>query len=163
MAKTTINKAELAGILRLSKSRITQLIGEGLPVRSDGRISRSEAVKWYRARHPRGPLKTGPAATNPSASTREAENFMVARARKESALADLRELEAGARRGELLPRDEVVEQFGALIIAAKNRLRALGNALGPAMAVETDPAACKSLIDAEVDEALNDLSNWTPQ
>ena len=44
-----ITKAELARELNLSRARISQLCGMGLPVRPDGRVNRAEAVAWVKA------------------------------------------------------------------------------------------------------------------
>jgi len=44
-----ITKAELARELDLSRARISQLCGMGLPVRPDGRVNRAEAVAWVKA------------------------------------------------------------------------------------------------------------------
>lgn len=44
-----ITKADLARQLDLSRARISQLCGMGLPVRPDGRVNRAEAVAWVKA------------------------------------------------------------------------------------------------------------------
>ncbi|MCL4402817.1 MAG: hypothetical protein M1436_09180 [Acidobacteria bacterium] len=44
-----ITKAELARGLDLSRARISQLCGMGLPVRPDGKVNRAEAVAWVKA------------------------------------------------------------------------------------------------------------------
>jgi hypothetical protein len=44
-----ITKAELARELDLSRARISQLCGMGLPGRPDGRVNRAEAVAWVKA------------------------------------------------------------------------------------------------------------------
>jgi hypothetical protein len=44
-----VSKAAFAEELGLTKARISQLIGLGLPVRPDGRLDRGEALAWYRA------------------------------------------------------------------------------------------------------------------
>jgi hypothetical protein len=44
-----ITKAELARELDLSRARISQLCGMGLPVRPDGRVNRADAVAWVKA------------------------------------------------------------------------------------------------------------------
>lgn len=44
-----ITKAELARELDLSRARISQLCGMGLPVRPDGKVNRAEAVAWVKA------------------------------------------------------------------------------------------------------------------
>ena len=44
-----ITKAELARELDLSRARISQFCGMGLPVRGDGKLNRAEAVAWVKA------------------------------------------------------------------------------------------------------------------
>lgn len=41
-----ITKAELARRIGISKARVSQLVGKGLPVNKDGRVNADEAVKW---------------------------------------------------------------------------------------------------------------------
>jgi hypothetical protein len=43
-----IRKSELAAELGLSKARISQLVKIGLPVRSDGRLDRAQALAWLK-------------------------------------------------------------------------------------------------------------------
>jgi phage terminase Nu1 subunit (DNA packaging protein) len=42
----TITKAELADELKVSRARLSQLLAIGLPVRSDGKIDRAQALRW---------------------------------------------------------------------------------------------------------------------
>lgn len=58
--KTTCTRSELAGLLKLSKGRITQLITKGLPVRSDGRLNIAECRAWYQNNVVPPLTKTGP-------------------------------------------------------------------------------------------------------
>ena len=44
MAITT--KAALAAELRISKARVSQYVKAGMPVRSDGKLNREEALRW---------------------------------------------------------------------------------------------------------------------
>jgi hypothetical protein len=46
MAEEIIRKADLARLLGLSKSRVTQLCRLGLPVRKDGKLDRAAALAW---------------------------------------------------------------------------------------------------------------------
>lgn len=46
MAEGDITKTELAQELGLSKARISQLVHAGLPVKSDGRLNRNDALNW---------------------------------------------------------------------------------------------------------------------
>jgi hypothetical protein len=46
MAGLTLTKTELAERLGLTKSRISQLVGQGLPVEPDDRVDAIEAARW---------------------------------------------------------------------------------------------------------------------
>jgi hypothetical protein len=41
-----LSKAELAEELRVTRGRISQLIGRGMPVRFDGRVDLEDACRW---------------------------------------------------------------------------------------------------------------------
>ncbi|MCJ2077893.1 hypothetical protein MKK68_19975 [Methylobacterium sp. E-016] len=43
---TIITKAALADELSISRARVSQYVAKGLPVRSDGKLDRSEALNW---------------------------------------------------------------------------------------------------------------------
>lgn len=68
--RTIVTKAELAGILGLSKARISQLYQrEDFPVRPDGRVNRDEAVRWYKDVGLADRIKRGPKSKVASIST----------------------------------------------------------------------------------------------
>lgn len=46
----TISKAEFGRRIGVSRARVTQLVGEGLPVRKNGKIDFAKAAQWV-ARH----------------------------------------------------------------------------------------------------------------
>jgi transcriptional regulator with XRE-family HTH domain len=46
MAGLTLTKSELAERLGLSRSRVSQLVAQGLPVEPDGRVDAVEAARW---------------------------------------------------------------------------------------------------------------------
>jgi hypothetical protein len=57
------------------------------------------------------------------------ESFADAQARKESAMADLREMEAAQKRGELLNADEVREAVSGMVLAARAKFLVIGDVL----------------------------------
>jgi hypothetical protein len=93
---------------------------------------------------------------------RTTESYADAQARKERALADLREIEAARARREYVNLSEVKRGLIGLIIASKTRLLAMGAKLAPELAVETEAGKCQKLVDDEVYEALTELSRWEP-
>jgi len=88
------------------------------------------------------------------------ENFVDAQRRKESALADLRELELAEKRRDLLSASEVSTAIHEFIATSKSKLLLLGDELGDRLAAESDPIRCRELVNAEVRNALTALSNY---
>jgi hypothetical protein len=91
------------------------------------------------------------------------ESYASAQARKESALADLREMEAARERGELLPRDEVAQAWGEMISSARSTLLQLGAKLAPRITAGMSLAEREFAIDAEVRTCLTALSTYSPK
>lgn len=51
MTDTIITRAQLAAELECSRSRMTQLAGEGMPMRPDGKLNRLEVLRWLTRYH----------------------------------------------------------------------------------------------------------------
>lgn len=88
------------------------------------------------------------------------ETFAEAQRRKESALADLRELELAEKRRELLNASEISTAVHELIATAKSRLLLIGDELGDRLAAESNPVRCRELVTDEVRRALSELSQY---
>jgi hypothetical protein len=86
------------------------------------------------------------------------EVFLEAQRRKEVALADLRELELSQKRGELVDRNEANTFIGTMILKARDILLRIAPELKDRLATETDPIEIENLIDGEVRQALQKLS-----
>jgi hypothetical protein len=80
----------------------------------------------------------------------------------ETAKARKAALEAQCMEGKFVELAAVKRAAGSLVSAAKMRLRAVGNKLAPELAIDTNPATIRAKIDAEIDEALAELTHWTP-
>lgn len=62
-AKTVVSKAEFAGILGVSRGRVSQMCAQGLPVLPDGRVHIAAGKEWYQANvSPRTKDEKAPAA-----------------------------------------------------------------------------------------------------
>jgi hypothetical protein len=101
-----------------------------------------------------------PGVNKPARRKLPDEQFVDAQRRKESALADLRELELAEKRGELLNASEVSTAIHELISTAKSKLLLLGDELGDRLAAESDPIRCREMVNAEVRSALTALSKY---
>jgi len=96
--------------------------------------------------------------TKPKASSKAQESFFEAQARKERALASLRELELTVKCGELVPLAEVNAWVASMLIRARDILLRIGPELADRLSKEADPVTVKALIDGEVRRALNELA-----
>lgn len=71
-------------------------------------------------------------------------------------------LEYGKALEELVPKYKIAEHVEAGDAIVKSRLRAIAGRLAQSTSVETDPAVCQRIIQAEVDEALGELNkHWS--
>jgi len=165
--KSFVSKSEIAKELRLSKGRITQLIAQGLPVRTDGKLDREKAREWYEKniRLTAKPERNDSPVLAPPAEPSEAadgeagpEDFFASRARKERALADLRQMEAAQKRGDLLPTADVEAAWSEMVISARAILLGLPARLAQKMALETDRVNVEEILRDEIYRALSELS-----
>jgi len=79
-----------------------------------------------------------------------------ARRRKEVALAELREMEAAQRRGELLAAGEVRKRWAAGLAALRDRLLSLPDRLGATLAGR-DEAEVRAVLRTALEEALRGI------
>lgn len=86
------------------------------------------------------------------------ESYADAQARKETALANLRELEEAEKRSELLDRKETEAAWSSMISEAKASMLNIGDELGDVLAAEMNPIRCRELVNDKVREALTALA-----
>jgi hypothetical protein len=142
MAKVEkLTRSVFAKSVGVSSSMVTKWIAAGMPKRADGLLDAAVCHSWLTANIQQ---RTGEVA---------GERFSDAKARKESALASLRELELSVRQGKLLDVAEVRETWSRHIAAAKNRLLMLESKV---------PAECMAAVKKEVRAALVELSEYNP-
>ncbi len=93
---------------------------------------------------------------------KKTESFADAQARKERALADLRETEVRQKQGQLLDLEEVRRAWCGHLIRARDILLAIAPEIRDRIAPMTDPIACGEMIDGEIRRALEELSRYQP-
>jgi predicted DNA-binding transcriptional regulator AlpA len=177
--KTIISKAELAAVLGLSRARITQLSKrKDFPSRSDGRVNRERAVKWY---HDAGLAeqfrKRGPKPRHPAVakSTLVAERVMAvpadsssgsSRSDLEAALLKERikkeRLSNDAREHSLVDLGKVNAFVCGMITRAAGILDRIPAELGDRLAQISNPIECQKLLKAELDRARHELAVFRP-
>lgn len=173
--KKYVSKSAVARELGVTPGRVTQMIARGMPARPDGRLDLERCRKWYRdnvtprvkpAGEPQHSTTTAVEKCDTAVKedvTRPAddgtpEGFLVARARREAALASLRELDLAKQRGELVPVADVENEWCRICATVRNRILLLPDKLAPRVAVLSDVLECREAIRREIYEALTALS-----
>lgn len=85
-----------------------------------------------------------------------------ARTRKLSAEAELAEIELAKAKGDLVPAALVITAWEEVLRAMKAKLLAIPSKAAPVLAAEDNPGEVQKLLDIEIEEALNELSNYQP-
>jgi hypothetical protein len=176
-----ILKSEFAKRLHVSKARVSQMVAQGMPVTADGKIDVPAALNWIEQHidqshkdsvarrqsvpaavpdaHPAPPPAT-PSQAGADRLPDPGRILLTAKAKR--ALVELRRAERMERKetGELVETVEVQRAIENMIANAKSKLLSLGHRLGPRVAIETDAAKCKDLIDGGVRDALADLVGY---
>lgn len=136
----------------VSSSTIRKLVKSGLfSYGADGKLAREEALKHIKLKRP--DIRRRQAGDGAGR-----ESYESARARRESASADIRELELAERRGELVRLADVESALGARVISARSVLLAAVERLAPRLAATSDQREVHRLLSAEVVAALEQIS-----
>ena len=139
----------IARLLDLTERRVQQLAREGVIPRADrGQYDLVGAVRGYVRflREQAARAETG------------APDLGAERARLVKAKADLAEMEARARRRDLLPAAEVEDAWTAILATLRARLLTLPDRLAPLVNEETTLAGSRALIRRAITETLAELA-----
>jgi phage terminase Nu1 subunit (DNA packaging protein) len=141
--------AVIARLLDLSERRIQQLSREGvIPKAERGQYDLVAAVRGYVAYLRDLAVKAQAGAPD----------FGAERARLIKAKADLAEMEADGRRGDLLPAEAVEAAWTSVLARLRSRLLVLPDRLAPLCHEETTIAGVRDQIRKAVREALDELA-----
>ncbi len=121
-----------------------------------------DPLQQARGSKSRGPAKRQEQDDEPESNGRELPQLRDVQVRKEIIRTQKEKLLLDELKGKLVDVSDIARQWAELVIAAKTALVGLGSKLAPFVAIETEAPRCQQLIDAEVYEILNDLSQWTP-
>jgi len=155
MASNTQPIAVIARLLDLTERRVQQLAREGIippAARSGderGRYDLVGAVRGY-VHYLREQAVRSQSGTA---------DFGAERARLVKAKADLAEMDAGARRSDLLPAGDVEDAWIAVLARLRARLLVLPDRLAPLVHEETTIAGARASIRETIAEALTELSS----
>ena len=86
--------------------------------------------------------------------------FEIPRPAKESALADLREMEATQKHGELLKADKVREAVSRMILATRAKFLTIGEVLADRLAATGDAVKCRSMVEERINATLSELAEY---
>lgn len=151
----------------VKEGRISTIAGEGGREMIDPAVADIQWARNTRARADSAPaLPDTGAAASPGASRgssgsddpSEGDTYWNARARREAAEAEIAEMKLAEMQGALIRADAVRSAWAAKIGAARDALLQIPARVAPVLAAETDLAAVTQLLEAELRQALSDLS-----
>lgn len=158
-----LTQAGYARHLGVSRQMIAKLVKDGTVKLIDGLIDPVDADR--RVAENKSPIHGGKRPL-----VEPDESFSEARARKERALANLREIEAAEKRGELVNAREYNDIHILMIVAAKTRLRSIPTTvagevahMGKTLNGRAAMSAISKLLLTAIDSALLELSQWKPE
>lgn len=147
----------LAELLNISRSTCSALAQRGMPTDS---VQAAQA--WRESNLDPARRKDGPQAREPVEEHRpfdaRLESFDQARTRDKVAEANLREMTAAKRRGELIEVEAVKSVLGIFFSEARDALLQIPARIAPLLAAEQDPAKVQTLLGAEIHQALVQLA-----
>ena len=87
------------------------------------------------------------------------QRFNESRARKETALADLRELELATKRAELVEASAVEAEWRSLLGAVRSGMLAVASRVAPELVTLSDERAIEDAIQAAIHEAMEAIAH----
>lgn len=152
------NQTELAAALGMTRSSVSKLKGQGMPV-----DSLEAAQAWREARQNVAARKRLPSARLDDLNDLDdfdafGEDRDAARTRRERAEADIAEMNAAKLRRELIRVDAVQAQLATDYATIRDALLQLPPRLAPLLAAEQDAGTVAGLLAAEIHQALLTLS-----
>jgi len=151
MSARHITKAAFAKEQQVSRQAVSKWVSLGLPVTLDGQIERARAKKWLAEN-----------ISRPDSGKSGSESLTDARARKESALADLRQIECAVKRGQFVSIEDTEKMWSELVMTFRARMLGIPSKLAVFLASENEASACFALLEREIHAALTELSGHKP-
>ena len=132
----TVTRPVIAQLLDVSQGRIDQLVMEGMPKAARGKYEPLACVNWFiefwRER-----------ATGTDASLDDIRKKLIVSQTEKN------ELDNAARKGELLPANDVTMAVQQIAVICSTRMDGLGARLAVDLASESDPARIETLVRKE--------------
>jgi phage terminase Nu1 subunit (DNA packaging protein) len=146
-----MTKAEVARKAKVSRTTVDTWISKGCPSVRNRRGT--HCFEWKAVQAWRACTMPTRVLLSPS--------YTEARARKETALAGLRELQLRQRQGELVERSAVKMELFAISRPIRDRLENIAPRMAGLIAAESSQEKCFELLRREVRQALEDLCDGT--
>lgn len=90
-------------------------------------------------------------------------DYDQARTRKMNADAEIAEMELAQLRLKLCNTEDVIKAWADVLNACRAKMLSLPTKLAPIIATEDDAAVIKQMLEDQIYEALNELSNYNPE
>jgi hypothetical protein len=147
-----LTQEQAAEVIGISTRRLQQILraGDGPVVKASGQFEAREIGVWYRARIM---SELGVAGDG------QAYDYDAERGRLTKAQADKTELEAAELAGRLVRVDDIETEWGRMLGAIRARLLSLPTKAAPTARASVNDDEAAALIEAEVLEALQELSS----
>jgi hypothetical protein len=151
-----VSKGYFAELIGITPGRVSQLVGQGLPVRLDGKIDVKEGRQWFEANVNRR-TATAPTTPEPPRVSELAEARLV----RERAQGELLQQKAAKEAGRLVDRTTVERAAFERARAERDAHIAFAARIAPRIAVElgVDTRTLFAVLDREMREHLNRLSD----
>lgn len=148
-----VSRAELADFLGISLPTVDARERKGMPYASkpgeagatEWRYDTAEVVRWHIEEAQKDGYPT----------QKQAVDLRIAEA--EAVIKEVKALEALNR---VIPVEEMVRILGEKTAVVKSRFLALPGRLAQSLAAESDPAAVRRILDAEVSDALGEINEF---
>jgi terminase small subunit / prophage DNA-packing protein len=148
-----VNREELAGILAVAPTTVDRFVRSGCPIIERGktsqghRLNTAHVIGWLRERE-RGAAGDGDGDSSQAAVRR----------RLTLAQAELAEMKAAERRGQMVAIEDVMPAIAEGLANVRSRLMAMPGRLAVTLALVSDPAQIERAIEDEVRGALTEIS-----
>ncbi len=181
MSGELISNREYGRRCGVSERAVRKWIERGMPT-VEGKINPPLADEWrarYRDSRQKTPLSrentamqpSAPPPPAPSADDPDVRHPLLSEAPQQGSLAEVQrdlvsakvqkaDIELQRLRGELIEVAAVESEVGELVLAAKNRLLLIPSKLCDRLAAAKDPVEIANLLEYEIRQALEELSNW---
>lgn len=90
-------------------------------------------------------------------------DYDAARTRKMNADAEIAEMELAQLRLKLCNTEDVIKAWADVLNACRAKMLSLPTKLAPIIAAEDDASIIKQMLEDQIYEALNELSNYNPE